>query len=61
MRIYQIFSRAEALEHYADLKSEVRQLLKYEERILVKETDKGMALQGQIAVLKSMLKEHYKA
>ncbi|MBQ9113550.1 MAG: fructose-1,6-bisphosphatase [Clostridia bacterium] len=55
------FSRAEALEHYVDLKSEVRQLLKYDERILVKQTDKGVSMQGQIAVLKRMLKEYYKA
>lgn len=55
------FSRAEALEHYVDLKSEVRQLMKYDERILVKQTDKGVAMQGQIAVLKKMLKEYYKA
>ena len=55
------FSKAEALEHYADLKSEVRKLLKYDKRILVKQTDIGRALQKQIEVLKRMLKEYYGA
>lgn len=53
------FSRAEVLEHYADLKSEVRQLVSYEKRILVKQTDKGAAIRQQIEVLKRMLTEYY--
>lgn len=55
------FSKEEALEHYADLKGEVRRLITFEKRILVKQTDKGAEMQKQIEVLKGMLKEYYKA
>ena len=54
------FSGNDALEKYADLKSEVRTLFTYDSRILVKQTDKGIELQKQIEVLKSMLKDYYK-
>ena len=54
------FSQAEALESYADLKSTVRTLFTFDKRILVKQTDKGIAMQKQIEVLKSMLKDYYK-
>lgn len=54
------FSRTEALENYEDLKSTVRTLFMFDKRILVKQTDKGIAMQRQIEVLKSMLKDYYK-
>ena len=54
------FSGNDALEKYADLKSEVRTLFTYDSRILVKQTDKGIELQKQIEVLKSMLKDYYR-
>ena len=54
------FSQAEALESYADLQSTVRTLFTFDKRILVKQTDKGIAMQKQIEVLKSMLKDYYK-
>ncbi len=54
------FSQAEALENYADLKSTVRTLFTFDKRVLVKQTDKGVAMQKQIEVLKSMLKDYYK-
>ncbi len=54
------FSQREALQHHADLKSTRRTLVKFDKRILVKQTDKGIAMQKQIEVLKAMLKEYYK-
>ncbi len=54
------FSQAAALESYADLKSTVRTLFTFDKRILVKQTDKGVAMQKQIEVLKSMLEDYYK-
>ncbi len=54
------FSQKEVLEHYADLKSQVRLLKKYDKRVLVKQTDKGEAMQRQIELLKKMLREYYK-
>ena len=54
------FSRTELLERSIDLKSEVRKLFDYDHRILVKQTDKGLAMQKQIEILKGMLKNYYK-
>lgn len=54
------FSKKEVLEHYTDLKSQVRLLKKYDKRVLVKQTDKGEAMQRQIELLKKMLREYYK-
>ena len=54
------FSETEMLERSVDLKSEVRKLFDYDHRILVKQTDKGMAMQKQIEILKDMLKNYYK-
>ena len=53
------FSRVDVLEHFVDLKSEVRRLRSYEKRVLVKQTDKGLAIQKQVEVLKNMLREYY--
>lgn len=43
-----------------DLKSETRVLKTYDKRILIKETDKGRALSGQIEVLKELLEYYIK-
>ncbi len=48
-------SSEEVVRNYVDLKSKITTLKKYEKRILVKETDKGKDLQGQIEVLKDLL------
>ena len=54
------FSREDLLERLVDLKSEVRKLFDYDQRILVKQTDKGIVMQKQIEILKGMLKNYYK-
>lgn len=48
-------SREDVVKNASDLKSEIRQLRKYGERILVKETDTGKKLQGEIDVLREFL------
>jgi len=52
-------SSEDVVKNAADLKSEVRQLRKYDKRILVKETDIGKKLQSEIDVLKIFLSEMY--
>ncbi len=52
-------SSEDVIRNASDLKSEVRQLRKYNERILVKQTDIGKKLQSEIDVLKDFLSEVY--
>lgn len=52
-------SSEDVVKNASDLRSEVRQLRKYDKRILVKQTDKGKALQEEIDVLKEFLFEAY--
>ncbi len=52
-------SSEDVINNASDLKSEVRQLRKYDERILVKQTDMGKKLQSEIDVLKQFLSEVY--
>ncbi|MBQ8658391.1 MAG: fructose-1,6-bisphosphatase [Clostridia bacterium] len=54
------FSKEEAENGEAEFKSSVRTVKLYRSRVLVKETDKGRAMQKQIEVLKNMLHEYYK-
>ena len=53
------FSSEEAIKNATDLKSERHTLMLYKKRILVKETDIGKELSGQIEVLKDMLENYY--
>ncbi len=50
----------EAIRRKLDLKSETREVQLYKKRMLVKDTDNGKNLQGQIDVLKIHLKTYYK-
>lgn len=52
-------SSEDVVNNATDLRSEVRQLRKYDSRILVKQTDIGKKLQSEIDVLKSFLSEAY--
>ncbi len=52
-------SSEDVVNNASDLKSEVRQLRKYDKRILVKQTDIGNKLQCEIDVLKAFLSEAY--
>lgn len=52
-------SSDDVVKNAADLKSEVRQLRKYDKRILVKQTDIGRNLQNEIDVLKNFLSDFY--
>lgn len=52
-------SSEDVVNNASDLKSEVRQLRKYDKRILVKQTDIGKKLQSEIDVLKEFLSEAY--
>ena len=52
-------SSNDVVNNAIDLKSETRQLRKYEKRILVKQTDIGKKLQSEIDVLKQFLSEEY--
>ena len=54
------FSKEEAENGEAELQSTVRTLKLYRSRVLVKQTDKGRAIQKQIEVLKEMLHEYYR-
>ena len=54
------FSKEEAENGESELQSTVRTLKLYRSRVLVKETDKGRAIQKQIEVLKGMLHEYYR-
>ena len=57
---HQPFTSSEDVDNNAsDLRSEVRQLRKYDKRILVKQTDIGKTIQGEINVLKEFLSEVY--
>ena len=53
-------SSEDVVKNASDLRSEVRQLRKYDSRILVKQTDKGRALQEEIDVLKDFLFDTYR-
>ena len=53
------FSSEEVIKNAADLKSESHTLMLYKKRILVKETDNGKKLAGELEVLKSMLENFY--
>jgi fructose-1,6-bisphosphatase-3 len=54
------FSSSEDVVRYAtDLSSQVQTLMKYDKRILVKETDMGKKLTAEIDVLKRFLTEYY--
>ncbi len=58
LKCHQPFTSSDdVVKNAADLKSEVRLLRSYEQRILVKETDKGQQLQEDIEILKSLLAE----
>jgi fructose-1,6-bisphosphatase-3 len=50
----------EAIRRKLDLKSETREVQLYKKRMMVKDTDNGKNLQGQIDVLKIHLKTYYK-
>ena len=52
-------SSEDVINNASDLKSEVRQLRKYDKRVLVKQTDIGKKLQSEIDVLKQFLAEVY--
>lgn len=52
-------SSEDVVNNAADLRSEVRQLRKYDKRILVKQTDIGKRLQGEIDTLKKFYSEVY--
>lgn len=52
-------SSEDVIDNASDLKSEVRQLRKYDKRVLVKQTDMGKKLQSEIDVLKQFLAEVY--
>ena len=52
-------SREDVVNNAADLRSEVRQLRKYDKRILVKETDIGKKIQSEIDVLREFLDQTY--
>lgn len=52
-------SSEDVIRNASDLKSEVRQLRKYDRRVLVKETDIGKNLQSEIDVLRQFLSEFY--
>ena len=52
-------SSEDVVNNASDLKSETRQLKKYDKRILVKQTDMGKKLQSEIDVLKDFLNEVY--
>lgn len=54
------FSSEEAINNASDLKSKRHTLMLYKKRILVKETDVGTKIAGQIEVLKDMLENYYK-
>ena len=53
------FSSEDVIKNATDLKSERHTLMLYKKRILVKETDIGKELSGQIEVLKDMLEKYY--
>lgn len=50
----------EAIRRKLDLKSETREVQLYKKRMMVKDTDNGKNLQGQIDMLKIHLKTYYK-
>lgn len=52
-------SSEDVINNASDLKSDVRQLRKYNDRILVKETDIGKKLQSELDVLRNFLTEAY--
>ena len=52
-------SSEDVIKNASDLRSEVRQLRKYDKRVLVKQTDIGKKLQSEIDVLKQFLSEVY--
>ncbi len=52
-------SSEDVINNASDLRSEVRQLRKYDKRVLVKQTDIGRKLQSEIDVLKQFLAEVY--
>ena len=52
-------SSEDVIKNASDLRSEVRQLRKYNKRVLVKQTDIGKKLQSEIDVLKQFLSEVY--
>ncbi len=52
-------SSDDVVKNASDLKSETRQLRKYDKRVLVKETDIGKKLQEEINVLKRFLSDVY--
>ena len=52
-------SSEDVVNNASDLRSEMRQLRKYDERILVKQTDIGKKLQSEIDVLKEFLSRVY--
>lgn len=52
-------SSEDVVNNAADLRSEVRQLRKYDKRILVKQTDIGKKLQSEIDLLKNFLREAF--
>ncbi len=53
------FSSDEVIKNASDLKSEIHTLMLYDKRILVKETDNGVKLSEQVAILYNMLKNFY--
>ncbi len=53
-------SAKEYVESLEDIHSKSRTLQMYEERVLVKDTDKGRKMLGEIKILKALLKEYYK-
>lgn len=52
-------SSEDVVNNASDLRSEIRQLRKYDERILVKQTDMGKKLQSEIDILKQFLADVY--
>ena len=52
-------SSKDVIDNASDLKSEVRQLRKYDKRVLVKQTDMGKKLQSEIDILKQFLSDVY--
>lgn len=55
------FSNCQGADGAVELESESRVLKMYDKRVLVKQTDKGKEILKQIALLKAMLKEYYRA
>ena len=53
-------SAKEYIDSLEDLHSKSRTLQTYEPRILVRDTDTGKKMAGEIKVLKTLLKEYYK-